>query len=62
MRKNRNDRDAKRAGLWLSLIIGALLLGAVVFNVFWYKKPPANIDNKPAVNAPASAPEKPPGS
>ena len=62
MRNGKNGRDAKRAGTWLALVIGALIVGAVVFNVFWYKRPPANIDNKPAAGAPTQAPGKPPGS
>lgn len=62
MRKNGNDRDAKRVTWWLAALIGLLVAGALVFNLFWYKKPSADIDNKPAINSPAPAPEKPPGS
>jgi uncharacterized iron-regulated membrane protein len=62
MRNGGNERDAKRVGLWLAVVIGALVIGAIVFNVFWYKRPPANVDNKPAASAPAPGPEKPPGS
>lgn len=57
-----NDRDAKRIGVWLSLVIGLLLVGVVVFNVLWAKKPAANAQDRPAVTQPAPAPEKPPGS
>ena len=62
MRNESNARDAKRVGLWLAVVIGALVIGAIVFNVVWYKRPPANVDNKPAGNVPAAPPEKPPGS
>lgn len=62
MRNGKNERDAKRVGVWLAVLLGALVVGAVVFNLYWYERPPANVDNKPAVNAPAPAPGKPPGS
>lgn len=62
MRNGGDERDAKRVGLWLAVVIGALVIGAIVFNVFWYKRPPANVDNKPAASSPAPGPEKPPGS
>lgn len=62
MRYGENERDAKRVGVWLAVVVGALVVGTIVFNVFWYKRPPANVDNKPSANSPAPAPEKPPGS
>jgi uncharacterized iron-regulated membrane protein len=62
VRNGKNERDAKRVGVWLAVVIGALVVGAIVFNVFWYKRPPANVDNKPAASTPAPVPEKPPGS
>lgn len=57
-----NEKDAKRVGLWLSIVIGLLVLGAVTFNVFWLKKAPANVDNAPKVEQRTTAPSKPPGS
>lgn len=61
-----NDRDNKRAFRWAAIVAALLIVGALVFNVFWYKKPPANVDDSPAAGAPAQtprpAPEKPPGS
>ncbi|MGJ7523670.1 hypothetical protein ACSFA0_24560 [Variovorax sp. LT1P1] len=62
MKTDENERDAKRVGVWLAVVIGALVVGAIVFNVFWYKRPPANVDNKPAASSPAPASEKPSGS
>lgn len=62
MKTGENERDAKRVGVWLAVVIGALVVGAIVFNVFWYKRPPANVDNKPAASSAAPASEKPPGS
>lgn len=60
--RNSNQKDAKRVGVWLAVVIGLLVVGAAVFNVYWYKKPPANIDNQPATVQPSTTPEKPPGS
>lgn len=62
-----NDRDDKRAFRWGAIAAALLIIGALLFNVFWYKKPPANVDDSPAAGAttqqnPRPAPEKPPGS
>lgn len=65
MKQARNDeRDSKRAFRWAAIIAALLILGAIAFNVVWYKKPPANIDNLPAAGStqPRPAPDKPPGS
>ncbi len=57
-----NDRDAKRVGVWLSLVIGLLLVGVVIFNVLWAQKPAANTRDQPAATPSAPAAEKPPSS
>lgn len=58
MRNGGNERDAKRVSLWLAVVIGALVVGAIVFNVFWYKRPPANVDNKPAAKVTSTGSRK----
>lgn len=60
--RNANQKDAKRIGVWLGVVIGLLVIGATIFNVYWYKTPPANIDDQPPAVQPSPAPEKPPGS
>lgn len=57
-----NDRDNKRAFRWAAIVAALLILGALLFNVFWAKKPPTNVDNAPAPAQSAPAPQKPPGS
>ena len=57
-----NDRDNKRAFMWVAIVVALLILGVVLFNVFWYKKPPANVDNATTPTQSAPAPQKPPGS
>jgi hypothetical protein len=58
-----NDRDTFR---WAAIVAAFLIVGALVFDVFWLKKPPANVDDSPAAGSatqhqrPTSA--KPPGS
>ena len=54
-----NDRDNKRAFRWAAIVAALLIVGALLFNVFWARKPPVNVDNA-AQSAPA--PQKPPGS
>lgn len=61
-RHSGNDRDAKRVGVWLSLVIGLLLVGVVIFNVLWAQKPAANVRDRPVLTQPAPASEKAPGS
>lgn len=57
-----NDRDNKRAFRWAAIVVALLILGALIFNVFWAQRPPANVDNAPAPAQTAPAPKKTPGS
>ena len=40
-----NDRDNKRAFRWAAIVAALLIVGALLFNVFWARKPPVNVDN-----------------
>lgn len=59
-----NERDNKRVFRWGVGLVIVLIVGAIVVNAYWVRKPPANIDNLPASGAttPRPTPEKPPGS
>jgi hypothetical protein len=60
-----DEKDAKRAGVWVAIAVALLVIAVIAYNVISAKKPPANIDNSPATVMPDKsrpAPEKPPGS
>ena len=58
-----NDKDDKRVFRWGILVVAILVIGAILLDVYWMKKPPATIDDSPAATQQkAPAPQKPPGS
>ena len=60
-----NDKDDKRVFRWGILVVAILVIGAILLDVYWMKRPPATAPDSPAAAGSmqkAPAPEKPPGS